>query len=110
MKDVGAIAVYDKDPTITGKPWDGTEEDKPRGYNTAATGYELTDGQIHTKSIRPQWCNATVKQRLAIPGKRPAQVEGEIQECGDPARRALLLGRILGGSGHHGPPLRELPH
>lgn len=82
MKDVGAIAVYDQDPTITGKPWDGTEEDKPRGYNTAATGYELTDGQIHTKSIRPQWCNATVKQRLAIPESAPAKWREKFKNVG----------------------------
>ena len=44
------------------------------------------------------------------PGKRPCQVAGEIQECGNAGRQALLLGRILGGSSHHGPPLCELPH
>ena len=82
MKDVGAIAVYDQDPTITGKPWDGAEEDKPRGYNTSATGYELTDGQIHTKSIRPQWCNATVKQRLAIPESAPAKWREKFKNVG----------------------------
>ena len=81
MKDVGSIAVYDKDPTITGKPWDGAEEN-PKGYNTSATGYELTDGQIHTKSIRPQWCNATVKQRLAIPESAPAKWREKFKNVG----------------------------
>lgn len=81
MKDVGAIAVYDKTPTITGKPWDGAEEN-PKGYNTSATGYELTDGQIHTKSIRPQWCNATVKQRLAIPESAAAKWKEKFKNVG----------------------------
>lgn len=67
MKEVGAIAAYDKEPTITGKPWEGDEKDKPKGYKEDATEFELTDGQIHTKSYHPKWCNTTIKQRLAIP-------------------------------------------
>lgn len=82
MKDVGALAAYDQEPVITGKPWEGTEEDKPKGYNTTATGYELTDGQIHTKSIRPQWCNATIKQRLAIPESAPAKWREKFKNVG----------------------------
>lgn len=82
MKDVGAIAVYDQSPDITGKPWDGAEEDKPKGYNTSATGYALEDGQIHTKSIRPQWCNATVKQRLAIPETAAAKWKEKFKNVG----------------------------
>lgn len=81
MKEVGAIAKYDN-PTITGKPWDGTEEEKPRGYDTSATGYELTDGQIHTKSLRPKWCNTTIKQRLAIPENAAARWREKFKNIG----------------------------
>lgn len=82
MKDVGAIAVYDPKPTITGKPWDGAEDEKPKGYDTSATGYELTDGQIHTKAIRPQWCNTTIKQRIAIPENAPAKWREKFKNVG----------------------------
>jgi len=82
MKDVDALEAYDKKPVITGKPWNKTEEDKPKGYNITATGYELTDGQIHTKSIRPKWCNATIKQRLAIPERASAKWREKFKNVG----------------------------
>jgi len=81
MKDV-TMAVYDKEPTITGKPWDGVEEEKPRGYDPSATTHELIEGQIHTKSTRPRWCNATIKQRLAIPENAPAKWREKFKNVG----------------------------
>ena len=82
MKDLDAIAAYDDEPTITGKPWDGTEEDKPKGYKEDATDFELTEGQIHTKSYHPKWCNATIKQRLAIPESAPAKWREKFKNIG----------------------------
>lgn len=84
MKDIptGQLVTY-SDRIVTPKDWEGAEEDKPKGYDTTATGYELTDGQIHTKSLRPKWCNTTIKQRLAIPENAPAKWREKFKNIGE---------------------------
>ena len=83
MKDIpaGQLVTY-SDRVVTPKAWEGTEEEKPKGYDTTATAYELTDGQIHTKSLRPKWCNTTIKQRLAIPENAPAKWREKFKNIG----------------------------
>ncbi len=84
MKDIpaGQLVPY-SDRVVTPKEWEGAEEEKPKGYDTTATGYELTDGQIHTKSLRPKWCNTTIKQRLAIPENAPAKWREKFKNIGE---------------------------
>jgi len=70
-------------PSITGKAWDGASgEDEPKGYDTSATGFELVEGQIHTKALNPKWCKTTIKQRLCIPESAPAQWRDKFKNIG----------------------------